>query len=51
MMDWCASHPKYEAKRKPNSLCGRCWALYFIKNPEDRNPVEERRGQEEVTCG
>lgn len=50
-MDWCSEHPRYEAKRKPNSLCGRCWELYFIKNPEDRHPVEERRTQEEVACG
>lgn len=34
MSHWCQSHPKYEAKREPNSLCGECWRLWFFKNPE-----------------
>lgn len=34
MSDWCKHHPKYEAKRKPGSVCGRCWELWFLRNPE-----------------
>lgn len=41
MSDWCVSHPKYSAKRKPNSLCGRCWALWFIRNPEEKIELHE----------
>lgn len=36
MSDWCKAHPRYSAKRMPKSLCGKCWSLYFIKNPEER---------------
>lgn len=39
MSDWCASHPKYEAKRRPGSLCGRCWQLYFLGHPEEKPPT------------
>lgn len=35
MADWCKSHPRYSAKKTPGSLCGSCWALWFLKNPED----------------
>ena len=34
MSHWCGSHPRYEAKREPGSLCGHCWRLWFLKNPE-----------------
>ena len=33
---YCKEHPKYEAKREPSGLCGKCWALYFYKNPESK---------------
>lgn len=33
-MNWCVSHPKYSAKKEPNSLCGTCWQLYFYRCPE-----------------
>ncbi len=35
-MDWCNQHPRYSAKRQPNSICGRCWSLWFLRNPEDK---------------
>ena len=35
MADWCKTHPTYSAKRPPKSLCGKCFELYFLKNPED----------------
>lgn len=34
MSHWCKTHPAYSAKREPRSLCGHCWMLYFLKNPE-----------------
>lgn len=34
MSDYCKAHPRYSAKRPPNSLCGRCFELYFLRNPE-----------------
>lgn len=43
MSDWCRSHPRYEAKRKPLSLCGQCWKLYFLRNPEKKVVVQESR--------
>lgn len=43
MSNWCRSHPKYEAKRKPQSLCGQCWKLYFLCNPEKKVIVQESR--------
>lgn len=36
-MNWCAAHPKYSAKRQPNSLCGDCWRLWFLRCPELRH--------------
>ena len=36
MSHFCKEHPKYEAKREPSGLCGKCWALYFYKNPESK---------------
>jgi hypothetical protein len=37
MSDWCPTHTRYSAKRPPNSLCGKCWELYFYHCPEDRD--------------
>lgn len=34
MSHWCKLHPRYEAKREPNSVCGDCWHLWHLKNPE-----------------
>lgn len=34
MSDYCKEHPRYSAKRAPNSLCGDCFKLWFLKNPE-----------------
>lgn len=36
-MSWCQSHPRYSAKREPNSLCGSCWILYFYRCPEEKS--------------
>lgn len=33
-MSWCPEHKTYSAKREPSGLCGRCWQLFFYKNPE-----------------
>lgn len=33
-MHWCEEHPRYEAKREPNSLCGRCYELWYLRCPE-----------------
>ena len=41
MSNWCAVHPRYEAKRKPGSICGECWKLYFLKNPEEKPRYQE----------
>lgn len=48
MSHWCTQHPKYEAKRQPNSLCGRCWQLYFFSHPEEKPPTPtiENQGKE-----
>jgi len=35
MSDYCPTHKRYSAKRQPKSICGQCWKLYFLKNPED----------------
>lgn len=45
MADWCGEHPRYSAKRKPNSLCGKCWALWFIRNPEFKVEMQETYGE------
>lgn len=39
MSDWCKLHPKYGAKRRPVTQCSRCWKLYFLKNPEEKQEV------------
>lgn len=43
MSHYCASHPRYEAKREPNSLCGRCWKLWHLRCPEQRHDGERIR--------
>ena len=35
MADYCKAHPRYSAKRPPKSLCGKCFELWFLRNPED----------------
>jgi hypothetical protein len=40
MSHWCASHPRYEAKRPPGSLCGECWKLYLLRCPEHNQEGE-----------
>lgn len=41
MGHYCKEHPRYEAKRKPGSICGRCWELYFLRNPEEKRVAIE----------
>lgn len=41
MMHWCKEHPRYEAKRRPGSLCGKCWQLWFMRNPEQKVVAQE----------
>lgn len=41
MADYCKSHPRYSAKRMPKSLCGKCFELYFLAHPEDKQRVVE----------
>lgn len=52
MADWCEVHPKYSAKREPNSVCGKCWSLWLLRCPErkgeDRMIAQEMK--EEDTC-
>lgn len=45
MSDWCQSHPTYSAKRPPNSLCGRCFQLYFLRNPELKHDGERIKAE------
>ena len=45
MSHYCKSHPRYEAKREPNSICGRSWELFSYKNPEAKD-VRKRTYQE-----
>lgn len=35
MSHWCEQHPKYSAKRKPGSLCGKCWACQELADNND----------------
>lgn len=37
MADYCKQHPRYSAKKEPNSLCGKCFELWFIRCPEERD--------------
>lgn len=46
MSHYCQQHPRYEAKRKPGSVCGRCWQLYFFSHPEEKLPTTEYYGKE-----
>lgn len=40
MSHWCKDHPRYEGQnRKPGSGCKRCWELYFLRNPEEKQEV------------
>lgn len=41
MSHWCATHPRYSAKRQPNSLCGDCWKLWFLRNPEEKERLTD----------
>lgn len=41
MSHWCKQHPRYAAKRTPGSVCGDCWALFFLKNPEEKDRLKE----------
>jgi hypothetical protein len=58
MSHFCTVHPRYEAKREPNSLCGKCWLLFFYKNPEQKREFRDtytkrswkRELQEEQQC-
>lgn len=34
MSHYCTSHPRYSAKKEPNSLCGRCYELWHLRCPE-----------------
>lgn len=42
MSHWCKQHPRYAAKRMPNSLCRKCFLLFFLKNPEDKDRLREQ---------
>lgn len=51
MSDYCPQHPRYSAKRAPNSLCGNCFRLWFLRNPELKHDGERMirvRGTDEV---
>lgn len=41
MSHYCKAHPRYSAKREPNSLCGECWRLYFYRCPEAKPGLEQ----------
>lgn len=41
MSHWCKSHPRYSAKREPNSLCGDCWAIWFYRCPEAKPALQQ----------
>lgn len=34
MSSYCPEHPRYSAKRAPNSSCGKCWSLWHLRCPE-----------------
>lgn len=40
MSHYCKSHPRFEGKSIPKSICGDCWHLYFIRNPEDKERLQ-----------
>lgn len=40
MSDYCPSHPRYSAKREPNSLCGKCFELWHLRCPELKHDGE-----------
>ena len=52
MSHYCGEHPRYEAKREPSGLCGRCWQLYFYKHPEAKEVIQrEYREAEDLLTG
>lgn len=52
MSHYCGEHPRYEAKREPSGLCGRCWQLWFYKNPEAKEVLQrEYREAEDLLTG
>lgn len=42
----CTTHPKYEAKRKPQCDCLTCWIMWEAKQSKDEIPVEPQHGRE-----
>ncbi len=34
MSHYCKEHPRYSGKREPNSVCGTCWTLWYLRCPE-----------------
>lgn len=40
MVRQCKSHPRYKAKREPNSVCGDCWLLWYLKHPKVKQPPQ-----------
>lgn len=49
MSHYCPEHKRYEAKREPSGLCGRCWSLWFLKNPEAKEVLQRKyREAEEI---
>lgn len=42
MSHFCKSHPRYEGKSEPNSICGDCFQLWRWKNPELNDPLYVR---------
>ena len=40
MSHYCGEHPRYEAKREPQSSCRLCWKLYLYKNPEAKADLQ-----------
>jgi len=40
MSEYCQVHPRYSARREPNSLCGRCWQLWHLRCPEIKHDGE-----------
>jgi hypothetical protein len=35
-MNWCKKHPKYQAKRRPRTLCDACWWLWLESVQHDK---------------
>lgn len=45
MSDYCKEHPRYSAKREPNSICGTCWRLWGLRNPELKHDGDRIRAE------